>query len=54
MAQFGYVGVHTVMMDLRLANQHELCPGIPGMLSAFCEQHPETSDIAELLRRPRE
>lgn len=48
MAQFGYVGVQTVMMDLRLANQHELCPQVPGMLSTFCEQHPETSDIAEL------
>jgi replicative DNA helicase len=44
----GYVGVHTVMMDLRLANKHELCPRVPGVLTAFCEQHPETSDIAEL------
>lgn len=44
----GYVGVHTVMMDLRLGNKHELCPRVPGMLAAFCEQHPETTDMAEL------
>ena len=44
----GYMGVHTVMMDLRLADKHTLCPAVPGMLAVFCEQHPETSDLAEL------
>lgn len=48
MASHGYIGVHTVMMDLRLANQAELCARVPGMLAVYCEQHPETSDIAEL------
>lgn len=48
MDSHGYVGVHTVMMDLRLANQAALCPHVPGMLAVYCEQHPETSDIAEL------
>ncbi len=42
------IAVHTVMMDLRLADQYELCARVPVMLAAFCEQHPETSDIAEL------
>lgn len=48
MDSHGYVGVHTVMMDLRAAGKHELCPRVPGMLAVFCDAHPETSDMAEL------
>jgi replicative DNA helicase len=43
-----YVGVHTVVMDLRLADRSDLCVYVPGLLAVFCDSHPENSDIAEL------